>query len=97
MRNYKRKNRQKIKIDSRLDLHGLTIEIAFAQTKSWIQKCRDNDLKIVEVVTGKSGSIRYEFPFWAENIGVKAIVSPHNGSFIVYLHEVKLVLKRIGI
>jgi len=43
----------------------------------------------VEIVTGKSGQIRKEFPFWSENNHqIRSIeASWHGGSFVVKLQK----------
>lgn len=80
-----RKKKTLPKPQAKLDLHGFTVEIAHGQVASFLSRSVANGLDIVEVVTGKSGRIRYEFPFWMENLGHRAIVSSHGGSFIVYI------------
>jgi DNA-nicking Smr family endonuclease len=65
------------------DLHGYPVEIAFKLCRSTLEVYRNKGFKNVEVITGKSGVIRKEFPFWMENLGYKAIVAKHDGSFIV--------------
>ena len=83
--NTAKKNKTKVNIDAKLDLHGYTIEIAHAQTQRFIERCRDREFSNIEIITGKSGQIKYEFPFWLENFGVVGKVSSHGGSFIIKL------------
>jgi len=80
-----RKKKALPKPQAKLDLHGFTVEIAYGQVAGFLNRSRDRGLEVVEIVTGKSGQIRYEFPFWLENLEYRAQVSPHGGSFIVYL------------
>lgn len=80
-----RKRKAQPKPQDRLDLHGFTLEIAYGQVSGFLNRSKDRNLDVVEVITGKSGQLRYEAPFWFENLGYRAIVSPHNGSFIVYI------------
>lgn len=80
-----RKKKSLPKPQAKLDLHGYTIEIAHGQVIGFLNRSKDRGYDIVEVITGKSGKIRAEFPFWAENLGYRAVVTSHNGSFIVYI------------
>lgn len=80
-----KKRKVQTKTDTKLDLHGYTIEVAYHQCQSKLRRYQDVGYTSVEVVTGKSGQIRAEFPFWMENFGYRAQVATHGGSFIVYL------------
>jgi len=80
-----RKRKALPKPQAKLDLHGFTVEIAYGQVIGFLNRSKDRGLDIVEVITGKSGLIRYEFPFWAENLGYRAMVSSHGGSFLVWV------------
>ena len=51
----------------KLDLHGLTLEEAFDEFTDFIYEAYTNNLSKVEIVTGKSGQIKKEFPYWSEN------------------------------
>ena len=80
-----RKKKSLPKPQAKIDLHGYTIESAHGQVIGFLNRSKDRGLDIVEVVTGKSGLIRYEAPFWFENLGYRAIVSSHGGSFLVWI------------
>lgn len=67
----------------KFDLHGYPVEIAFKLCRSTLEVYKNKGFRHVEVITGKSGIIRKEFPFWMENLGYNAKVSSHDGSFIV--------------
>ena len=54
-------------IMKKLDLHGFTLEDAYEEFTDFIFESYDNNIPNVEVITGKSGQIRKEFPFWSEN------------------------------
>ena len=73
----------------KLDLHGLTLEEAFDEFTDFIYEAYKNNFSKVEIVTGKSGQIRKEFPYWSENSHqIRSIeVSWHGGSFIVKLQK----------
>lgn len=70
------------------DLHGYPVEIAFKLCRSALEAYKNKGIRNVEVITGKSGVIRKEFPFWMENLGYKATVAKHDGSFIVSFPKV---------
>lgn len=80
-----RKKKSLPKPQAKLDLHGFTVEIAYGQVGGFLNRSKDRGLEIVEVVTGKSGQIRHEAPFWFENLGHRAQVSSHGGSFLVWI------------
>ena len=84
MRTFRKKKAQP-KPEAKLDLHGYTVESAYGQVTGFLNRSKDRGIELVEVVTGKSGLIRYEFPFWMENMGYRAIVSSHGGSFLVWI------------
>lgn len=79
------KKKQLPQPQAKIDLHDYSIEAAYGQVVSFLRRQQDRGLDIVEVVTGKSGMIRHEAPFWFETLGYKAQVAKHNGSFFVYL------------
>lgn len=80
-----KRKKQAFKAEAKFDLHGLSVDTAFHQCESKLQRMQELKYNTVEVITGKSGQIRAEFPFWMENFGYRAQVSPHGGSFIVFL------------
>jgi DNA-nicking Smr family endonuclease len=83
-----KKGKRKIKAPQptvKIDLHGFTVQDAFNYCADELYFCEINGHKLVEVVTGKSGQIRKEFPIWLDTWGYTGIVAPHNGSFTVHL------------
>lgn len=85
MQSQKKKKTSLPKAEAKIDLHGFTVEVAYQQCKSKLQAYYDREYSTVEVITGKSGQIRAEFPFWLENWGYRGQVLPGNGSFLIYL------------
>jgi DNA-nicking Smr family endonuclease len=73
--------RPKVKID----LHGFTIQHAFVFCHEELKYHKSMGHKSAEVITGKSGQIRKEFPIWLETWGMTGTVASHGGSFTVYL------------
>lgn len=51
-----------------LDLHGMTIQTAFNKTRTFLERHFDIGSRIVTIVTGKSGKIAEEFPYWINNL-----------------------------
>lgn len=56
------KKKPKISIDSRLDLHGYTVQKAFEALVAFVEQ--SNQMRCVLVITGKSGVLRQELPKW---------------------------------
>jgi len=59
----------KLPIESRLDLHGRTVEAAFHALTHFLTRARTHGTRHVEIVTGlgtgeRGGAIRHELPFW---------------------------------
>ncbi len=50
-----------------LDLHGLKVMEAFEKTKSILDEAKAADARSVLIITGRSGTIRKEFPEWISN------------------------------
>ena len=84
MKRAKRKVKE-IKPKVKIDLHGFTVQEAFDYCQNELDYYETNGLKFVEVITGKSGQIRKEFPIWLETWGRTGTVALHDGSFTVYL------------
>ena len=51
----------------KLDLHGFTLEEAYQEFTDFIYAAYQENISKVEIITGKSGRIRQEFPHWAES------------------------------
>ena len=76
-----------------LDLHGLTLHQAHAQTLDKIVKCRGTHKSLV-FVTGKSGQIRQEFPHWLETHPMVRSVKEINGGGAFRVHYRKVSLNK---
>lgn len=72
-----------------LDLHGMTLNEAHAQTKRVVYEAKIYGLKYVTIITGLSGQIRREFPFWVEALPEARRVEALNGggAFKVFLKK----------
>lgn len=74
-----------------LDLHGMSVNQAHIETKTFFYKAKLFKLKYVRIITGLSGQIKREFPFWLENMsGIRRVeVLSGGGSFKIYLFVVR--------
>ncbi len=63
---------------NKLDLHGLTLNEAFLTTKEFIQTAVSNN-KSITIITGMSGDIKREFPYWMENNHLVSSIEEMNG------------------
>ena len=75
-----------------LDLHGMTIQQAFNATRLFVEEHRINGSKSFVIISGKSGKIADELPFWVENIPCVRKIEPimdsrgDSGAYVVYLY-----------
>ncbi len=72
-----------------LDLHDYSLEDAFQECQEFITEAYKDNIKKIEIITGKSGSIRKEFPFWAESNHQVQYIEPswHGGSYIIKIQR----------
>lgn len=69
--------------DSTLDLHGYKVEEAYHAVKAFLRAHEEASSRSAVVITGKSGVIRKEFPFWMEHLGHTFEILHGGGSFRV--------------
>jgi hypothetical protein len=73
----------------KLDLHGQSVHDAWTTFKDWIYEQQgDNDIKSVNVVTGK-GQIFLEFPEWCTDMSFIREISVHKsgGAYQIYFYR----------
>ena len=72
-----------------LDLHDYNLEDAYQACQEFIAEAYKDHIKKVEIITGKSGPIKREFPFWAESNHQVQYIEPswHGGSFVVKIEK----------
>lgn len=58
-----------------LDLHGMTVQDAYDRTRAFLSVSSGS----VMVITGKSGIIRAEFPYWLDGFDAVASYRECNG------------------
>ena len=77
----------------KIDLHGMTVQKAFNTVRAYLEEHAIHGTKFVTVITGKSGKICDEFPYWCNNLGVVKECKPipdgsgTAGAYIVTLEQ----------
>ena len=73
----------------KLDLHDYSLEDAYQKCQEFIGEAYMNRIKKIEIITGKSGPICKEFPFWAESNHQVQYIEPswHGGRFIIKIQK----------
>jgi DNA-nicking Smr family endonuclease len=86
----------KIKAARRLDLHGLTATRAHTAVTNFIERAYGEQVRCVEIITGKGEVLARELPHWLNAPGVRArilaVAHPHaanTGSVRVLLRRVR--------
>jgi DNA-nicking Smr family endonuclease len=62
------------RIDARLDLHGHTQSEAHAALLRFLRRASGSEMKLVLVITGKSGVLRQQVPMWLATPEFRALV-----------------------
>ena len=72
-----------------LDLHDFSLEDAYQKCQEFIAEAYKDHINKIEIITGKSGPIRKEFPFWTESNHQVQYIEPswHGGSFLVKIQK----------
>ena len=78
-------------IDRKLDLHKKTIHEAYIEVDEYLEKAKEQSVKDVTIITGRSGPIREEFPKWmSQNTNVRDnSILKNQGSFSVKMKKDK--------
>jgi DNA-nicking Smr family endonuclease len=61
-------------IDARLDLHGHTQDEAHGALLRFLRRASSGDMRLVLVITGKSGVLRRQVPHWLSTAEFRALV-----------------------
>lgn len=72
-------------LPSEIDLHGLPVHDAYRVTLAFLVRAKDVHREVT-VITGRSGSIRREFPHWVERRAEVRRCEPLNGGGAFRLH-----------
>lgn len=86
-----RKPVKRYKLESKLDLHHKTINQSFEEVNNYINQAKEQNIKDITIITGKSGVIKEEFPKWMENNNKvrSSNLNDNKGSFKVKLRKDK--------
>ncbi len=84
----------KIRAARRLDLHGLTATRAHTAVTNFIERAYAEQVRCVEIITGKGEVLARELPHWLNSPGVRgrilAVAHPHAGN----TGSVRILLRR---
>lgn len=86
-----RKPVKRYKLDNKLDLHYENLDISFKKVNDYIDTAKEQNIKKVTIITGKSGIIKEEFPKWMENNNKvrSSTLNDNKGSFKIKLSKNK--------
>ncbi|MBS0271149.1 MAG: Smr/MutS family protein [Proteobacteria bacterium] len=82
-----RKEVRHVKIDARLDMHGMTLEEGYRAVERFLLNAQERGLKLVLVITGKGAlssenTLRHQFPRWLQEDPLKRLI-------VAFHHPVK--------
>ncbi len=84
--------RGRVRIDARLDLHGMTQDAAHMALQGFLYRSRQNGIRYALVITGKSGVLNRMVPVWLGDpqfrvhvSGVTAAAARHGGHGALYI------------
>jgi DNA-nicking Smr family endonuclease len=83
-----------------LDLHGMTVQLAFHALLSFLRTAHADQVRCVEVVTGRGsgaagGVIRREFPHWLNLPEIRPLILAASHPHALNTGSVRLILRRI--
>lgn len=96
---WQRFHRGKLVTARKLDLHGMTAQVAFHALRAFLRAAHADHLRCVEVVTGKGGGegggvIRREFPMWLNLPDIRPLVLAAAHPHAANHGSVRLLLRR---
>ena len=85
--------RHRIRRPDYLDLHGYTLNEAFSELEKFFEEKYYEGIRNIKIITGASGQIRQDFPYWMENPKLKRYYSSYSqinsGSFLIKIKKQK--------
>ena len=80
---FERRKLRHIKIEARLDMHGMTLEEGYGALERFLIQSQDKGLKIVLVITGKGAisvenTLRRNLPRWLEETPLRHLISSYH-------------------
>jgi DNA-nicking Smr family endonuclease len=75
-----RKNLRHLKVDARLDMHGMTLEGAYQALEQFLVRAQERGFKTVLVITGKGAlsaenTLRHQMPRWLEETHLRHFIT----------------------
>lgn len=85
--------RHRVRRPNYLDLHGYTLNEAFTELEKFLEEKYYEKIRNIKIITGASGQIRQDFPFWMENSRIRIYYSSYSqinsGSFLIKIRKIK--------
>ena len=80
-----RKELRHLKVDGRLDMHGMTLDEGYAALERFLLYAQDKGFKIVLIITGKGAlsaenTLRRQLPRWIQETPLRHLVSSFHAS-----------------
>lgn len=75
-----RKELRRLKVEGRLDMHGMTMEEAYEALERFLTRAQEKGFKIVLIITGKGAlgsenTLRRQLPRWIQETSLRHLVS----------------------
>ncbi len=75
-----RKELRHVKIDARLDMHGMTLEKGYDALEQFMKRSQERGFKYVLVITGKGAlsaekTFRHQMPGWLEEARLRSLIT----------------------
>lgn len=84
----KKTRRGKVDIDTRIDLHGLTVPQGFEALRRTIIRAYNQNLHCVLVITGKGvrgqGLLRQSFPLWLQHPDINPVIAEYSPAHLLH-------------
>lgn len=85
----------KIKAVRRLDLHGMTAMRAHVAVMNFVERAYGEQIRCVEIITGKGEVLARELPHWLNSPGVRARILAVAHSHVLNTGSVRVLLRRV--
>lgn len=80
IQDFGRKELRHLKVDGRLDMHGMTLDEGYAALERYLSYAQEKGFKIILVITGKGAlsaenTLRHQLPRWIKESAFRHLVS----------------------
>lgn len=80
LQDFARKDLRHVKIDARLDMHGMTLDQGHQALERFLLKAQERGYKTVLVITGKGSiktenTLRHQMPRWLEETALRRLIT----------------------